>query len=757
MRKLATASMSFSAAVFLSQYLIPTPVGTYCGIILAGLSIFSLVFTNNTRLRIFLICLGLAAGFLWTALYSSVFYSPAKVLDGKTETVSAVVYKEPEITEYGSKILVRVKTDSTPRIKTQLYIYGNVPDVKPGYTIEFTARFRMAETIYGEKTESFFSKGIFLLGYIKGDLIVTDASQPIIFSPVRIAQSLGHMIEQIFPKHTISFMQALILGDTSGVYRDSSLSAALGATGTSHIVSVSGMNIAFLMGFMSLLIKKKRVLSAVGIPIIVFFMAVVGFMPPVTRAGIMQIFLLTAPIFKRENDTITSLSAALLIILLFNPYSAANAGLQLSFSATLGILLFTPKIYAPLDERLQKWNFYKYRLLQASLRLILANFATTIGALILSIPLIALHFGTVSLIAPLANLFILWAVTLAFCGGIVAVIIGYIYAPIGSVIAYIVAIPVEYCIKTISFFSHVPFASVYTSNPGIVIWLVYIYLLVIAFLALRLSVRQFIYPMCLSAITLCLVLFCTSIFSDFHRFSVTVLDVGQGQSIVVTSGKYTAVVDCGSSSGKDAGEILTKHLQSNGRTAIDLLILTHYHSDHANGVIDLMEREQISAIALPSYTLDDGALSEEIHSLAQNKGIKIVEVSENLIASLGGVTIMLFAPIGNDNENERGLSILCSENEFDLLITGDMNSEIEHRLVTTAHLPDIELLIVGHHGSKHSTSDELLDTVKPEIAIISVGYNIYGHPAYESLQRLAQAGIMTYRTDETGNIKINGW
>jgi competence protein ComEC len=140
-------------------------------------------------------------------------------------------------------------------------------------------------------------------------------------------------------------MKALIIGDTAQISANTILSGALSVTGTSHIISVSGMNVAFLMGVLGLLIKNKRLLAAYGIPIVLLFMAVVGFMPPVTRAGIMQLFLLAAPLFKREADPVTSLSAALLAILLINPFSVGNIGLQLSFTATLGILLFTGKLY----------------------------------------------------------------------------------------------------------------------------------------------------------------------------------------------------------------------------------------------------------------------------------------------------------------------------------------------------------------------------------------------------------------------------
>ncbi|NLT12807.1 MAG: DNA internalization-related competence protein ComEC/Rec2 [Clostridiales bacterium] len=741
----------------MAQYLVPASCLVFCCVVFAALALIGLFFNGCTRLRILLICLGLSAGFIWSFTYATVFYKPAEKLNGKTETVFAVVCGEPVSTDYGSKALVSVRIDGAFPVKTQIYIFGGVPYMTPGNTVRFTAAFRIADTMYGEQTDTFVSRGIYLLASVKGELEVTDASEPAAYFPIRLSSALARMIDTIFPENTAVLIRALLLGDTASISKDPALSSSLQTTGTSHIVAVSGMNIAFLMGFLGLFIKKKRVLTAVGIPVIVLFMAVVGFMPPVVRAGIMQIFLLIAPVFKRESDPVTSLSASLVLILLFNPFAAVSAGLHLSFAATLGILLFSEKIFTALDEPLRERRIYHYTLLRKPLRLIIGSFSTTIGALALTVPLTALHFGAVSLITPLTNLIILWAVTLAFCGGIVAVVCGFIYAPAGAVLAFAVGLPVDFILKTIEAFSQVPFASVYTENPAVVIWLVYIYLLLVALVIWHIGRRQLLYPVCLSVVSLCFILVMTSLFSCSHHLSLTALDVGQGQALVVTSGKCTAVVDCGSSSGKDSADIAVKYLQSRGRTGINLLILTHYHSDHTNGVIELLEQVNVSAIALPAPDQSDGTLPEEIFGLAREKGISVIQVTENMTVSFNNAVLTLYAPPEGVGENERGLSVLCSENGFDALITGDMSAEGERRLIAAEQLPDIELLVTGHHGSGNSTSPELLLTVKPETALVSVGYNKYGHPSRETLERLALDGIMVYRTDQAGSITINGW
>jgi competence protein ComEC len=189
------------------------------------------------------------------------------------------------------------------------------------------------------------------------------------------------------------------------------------------------MNIAFLMSVPSLLTKNRRFLALVGAPLIVLFMAVVGFNPPVVRAGVMQLFLLAAPLFKRENDAVTTMSFSLAVILLFNPYGAVGAGLQLSFAATAGILLFSGGLFERLDAPLRGRAIYKNAIIRRPARFVVSCFASTVGALSLSLPLIALHFGTVSLVAPLSNLLVLPAVSMAFIGGIFAVLLGAVLTP----------------------------------------------------------------------------------------------------------------------------------------------------------------------------------------------------------------------------------------------------------------------------------------------------------------------------------------
>jgi len=234
--------------------------------------------------------------------------------------------------------------------------------------------------------------------------------------------------------------------------------------------------------------------------------------------------------------------------------------------------------------------------------------------------------------------------------------------------------------------------------------------------------------------------------------SVTVLDVGQGLSVVISSDGFTMVVDCGSISKNNAGEIAHEFLLNLGHTNIDILALTHFHSDHANGVEFLLSRMSVSTLIIPDPLGDFAAF--DIIKLATDNGTDIIYVEEETLdISFGDMKLFIYPPMGYGDTNERGISVLTLGN-VTALITGDMDMATERRLLRYATLPKLDLLVVGHHGSRHSTSIELLEALRPDIAIIPVGRNSFGHPTPEVLERLNAYHVRTYRTDELGHITV---
>jgi competence protein ComEC len=182
-------------------------------------------------------------------------------------------------------------------------------------------------------------------------------------------------------------------------------------------------------------------------------------------------------------------------------------------------------------------------------------------------------------------------------------------------------------------------------------------------------------------------------------------------------------------------------------------VVTHYHADHTNGLPELMARIPADTIYLPRIE-DEFGVRDRLVALAKKYGTSIVYVDAPVVRPMGQASLRLYPPLGEGDLNEQGLTVLCSAGNYDALITGDMAGSTEKKLVERYALPDIELLVVSHHGSKYATSRELLEAVTPETAVISVGDNSYGHPADEALLRLIAANCEIYRTDLQGHILL---
>jgi len=300
---------------------------------------------------------------------------------------------------------------------------------------------------------------------------------------------------------------------------------------------------SFLVAIVMALTGKRRSRAFICIPFILAFMALTGNTPSVVRAGVMQIFLLTAPLVHREADPVTDLGAALMLLLVINPFSAANVGLQLSFAAIAGVLLVTPKLSSSLFRWALRIRIWKISVFKRLLLFICSVVSASLGALLFTAPLTAIHFKYVSIISPVANVLTLWAVSAAFTLGIFACMLGFIALPLGKCAAWIAQWPVRYFIEATLSLSRIPFAAVYTSSKYIRIWLAYILaVLAAAFLDKNFRPRAIILTgLCTLSLSAAITL--TVVSASGAKMLVTVLDVSQGQSIACVSEGQIAIID----------------------------------------------------------------------------------------------------------------------------------------------------------------------------------------------------------------------
>ena len=512
-----------------------------------------------------------------------------------------------------------------------------------------------------------------------------------------------------------------------------------------HITAVSGMHCGFLLAMAALLLRRRRgwQLSAVTIPLLWAYVCVVGAPASMSRAAVMLTMVLLAPLLGRESDAPTSLSFALMLLLLRNPYSVAGIGLQLSFAAVAGLLIVTPKLYVLLPPIRRKLP-----------RLIWTSVATSLGILITTAPLSGLYFNTLVVLAPLSNLLMLWAAQLTFMAGLLSVGLGLILPSLGTLLALPASAGAWYILTLSKWIARIPYHAVYFTNPYLKYWLAYAAALLIFCALTPKSRRKMALTALLAALTLALTA-ALPVLTDQGRLHAAAIDVGQGASTLLSSAGTAAVVDCGSSGALDPGGSVGDYLNTCGCYRLRYLILTHYHDDHANGAEVLMARVQVDTLLLPTPTEADRPLYEALCQWAAERGTAVEIVTEDRTVPLGEAVLHVYAPVGRGSTNEEGLSVLCTLDDFDLLVTGDMNTVNERILTASKDLPDIEVLMVGHHGSRTATSPVLLERVTPEVGIISAGAdNPYGHPAQETMARMAAAGMTLYRTDLQGTVSV---
>ena len=730
MRRLMWFTIGFSAACAYCTYtwtcegLILVAVcflGIFAAMLMAGKSMEKLYIAAA-------VSLGIALGCLWFEGYHSIFLSDVEQLDGQTAGVALHCSEYAKETESGASVEGFLYVDGIP-CRARLYI-NTQAEIEPGDIL--TGQFRLRATTSSDKENINYlqGKGIFLLGYQREEAQLLKATKVSYWAyPALLRQNIVGILETFFHGESGAFAKALLLGDRTDI--DYELNTAFQLSGIMHVIAVSGLHVTILFTLINLLCLKRRWLVAlIGIPSLFLFAAMAGFTPSVTRACIMQCLMIGAMFLNREYDGPTELAFASLAMLLANPLVITSVSFQLSVGCMIGIFLFQKQLY---DWLCGKLHIQGKNLFTRVKRWLAGSLSMTLSAICLTTPLSAYYFGTVSLVGILTNILVLWVISIVFYG-IIAVCVLSLFAPgIAAAIASVVSQLIQFVLLIARALGGLPMAAVYTRSVYILAWLVFSYILLAVFL-LGSRKRPGILVGCITfSLVLCMAASWLEPKTDQCR--ITVLDVGQGQCILLQSDGRTYVVDCGGSYDTDAANAAAETLLSQGICRIDGLILTHYDRDHAGGAELLLRRIPVEDVYGPS-----------------NQANAHMEIRQESKISYGDTEISLFPSPISDTDNEGSLAVLFRSGNCDILITGDRSGFGERLLMKQTQLPDLDILVAGHHGSGDATCDELLEATKPEIVVISVGVNSYGHPDEETITRLEEFGCHIYRTDLDGTV-----
>ena len=749
MRKLATAALAFSAAVFLANYILPSGWLIVSALVSAILGAALLPLHRKWLRPTVIALLFFSVGLLEYAAYHRLTVERAEQFAGQTREIIGTVLDYPE--DFGSycRLHLRIKTDGLPRFDAIVYDnHRAFLEAEPGNTISFNAVIRTADTLYGKPYDNYHTNDYYFKLSVKGGEEIRDTGFTVGSLPVRLHRLLCARADRIFPEDTRSFLKALMLGDKQDFYDDDALYVTMSRSGLMHVVAVSGLHISFLVGLLTFLLGNGKRGAIISIILIWVFVLVTGSGNSALRAAFMQTLLLLAPILRRENDPVTSLSTVLALILAACPFAAKSVSLQLSFAAMAGILCFGESIYNRLLSLLPE------RFQRGPLGYVFGVAASSLSVMVFTMPLTALHFSYVPLLGLLSNIACLWAVSVCFCMAWAACLLSLIPL-LGTIPCWLCALLVRYILFCAGKVAAMPYAVLYMQTKGAPLWLAVSYMLGVVGLALR----RFRYVRVLLPASLSLALLAGILLRSERLYRetdyVSVLNVGQGQCVTAFAGDQTAVIDCGNINTLDnAGSVAGEYLISCGRRRIELLILTHLDTDHVDGAVRLMEMLPTDTLIYPADTENASGLLDGILACAARHGTRVTALSDSAAFSCGRIDAQIYKLSNDGKENERSLMASLNVGGTELLVTGDAPKKLERRLLREADLSGTDILVVGHHGAKNASAPELLEKLGGRLAVISVGYNTYGHPAQETLDALRENGYKILRTDENGTVEL---
>ena len=549
-------------------------------------------------------------------------------------------------------------------------------------------------------------------------------------------------------------IKALTIGDATGI--DEPTKNLFLRTGTSHILAISGAHIGIVTAFFFFLARMlffrispvlryrgddTRFAALLSIPFAFAFMVTAGSGIPTIRAVIMITVYMLSLYFERGRSILNTVALSALIILLIYPHSIFMPRFQLTFASVLFIILFTAKLYPKitLENRMIKW--------------FLSSILVTLSAMLGTLPVVIYHFYGIN---PLSFIHNLISVPL-MCVLALPLSLAGILLPFGE---YLLRLSGEVISFNIWILQHLDFGYIYPIvRPNLFETVLY-FTLVLSLLFIK---KRYV-----KTVLVGLLLPLTAIYSMFvydQRFRnrhlcFNVIDVGLGESILIEAPEGIRILIDGGGSYKgeyDTGRsILTPVLLARKIRTIDYVINTHPHGDHVGGLFYIMKNFNVRYFVIGKYFINEERFLD-IMNVARTKDIPVERWEAGDRFTFSGMYVNVLNPdrattIENPNNASLVLEILYGKTSF--LLTGDIESEVEHKLMLSGLISKTDVLKVPHHGSKYSSSDYFLHAVKPDLALLSVGSGIKGLPGEEALERYKRLSIPLLRTDLNGFIRV---
>lgn len=732
--------------------------------------------------------------------------------------IEAVVISEVVNKEYKYTYTVRVNKINGNELKEEIKLLVNLKKNKIKEDRPEFGDYIIIEGVYEKPRTARNYKGFDYKQYLKSKNIygivnidkyniiekekIDIISKVINFVQKNIKQNMAKVLEE----EQSALCIGILIGDRENISDDTEENFK--RSNLTHLLAVSGSHITYIIVALTTILGKKNHKFSIIFTIIflIFFMILTDFTASVMRASIMGILTLLSGIFYRKSDTINNLGISSLILLIYNPYFLIDAGFLLSYAGTMGIVFLsdkiTNKIYitfnvkrenntnkntskinsnvklGEIDTKYKIKNHYKTIIKSFFNKLIsylINSFSITISANILIIPIMAYLFSTISFTFWISNLLAGPVMEFTTIFGFVVYFISLILPMLSELLGILLNVSLTILLKIAEMSSVIPGSVIYIKTPSIILCVIY-YLVVLVLTNLRyirlnkkinvFLVRLYKYKIKLIAICIVPIILLNIMQYNTNYLRIYFIDVGQGDcTLIRTIQNKNILIDGGGEEfgNFDVGEsILLPYLLDRGITKIDYMMISHFDSDHIDGLFKIMENLKVENIVISKQ----GEKSENFKkfiTIVSKKKINLIIVKSGDYIKIDNYSYfeILFPEESFIKENVLNNNSIVAKfisGDFSILFTGDIEKIAEERLIqmySKTNKLKSEILKVAHHGSKSSTIEEFLNLVQPKIAVIGVGEdNNFGHPNSDVIKRIKAYTSKIYRTDKYGEIKI---
>lgn len=572
----------------------------------------------------------------------------------------------------------------------------------------------------------------------------------------QIRKKIDAQISSLHNKTTSALLRGLILADRSLI--DYQINDYFINAGVVHVLSVSGLHVGYIVLIFLVLFNRFNIYTRYFLTFIglLFYLILTGADAPVFRSTVMALVLLAAPLTGREYNSLNSLSFSALIILLISPKELFNPSFQLSFSAILSLIL----IYPPLKRFIDNLHIKP-----KALNWIIIFCMTSIAAQLGTLPFTLTYFHRLSVSALLANFIVIPVSGAIVALGILSIVIGSISLWIGSVVASANELMTYFIYWFVQLLGKKEYSYVAINQFSVYDAVIFYLILAQIFYILKKFVTSSakIIAVISSIILMALLMrFDNYNFMPGNTLSVMAIDVGQGDAFLIKfPNMKTALIDAGDKTEyfDNGGRVILPLLDKLEIDTLDYAFISHVDSDHYKGMEAILREHRVKSVYKPK-TDSSSANDLEFERLLHSRNYQPHYYSKEIL-SIGNSRIYVLNDTINNyfesqNSNDRSGMLKLVAGRTSFLFTGDASVTAEAKYVVTyKSFLRSNVLKVSHHGSKSSTSDKFLKSVKPEIAIINAGIaNKFRHPNKMILEKLTENDVQIFRTDKNGAILL---